>query len=96
MQKRRVRKPRTAGKILTYAEFKSVLNASELEIPEQSLRKSYRGLNTLRKTENLSWNEVREKVHQLVNSLHIELFESGRKLRGATIPLTARDWERIG
>lgn len=95
MQKRRARKPQTAGKILTYPEFKSVFQVTELQIPEQSLRKSYRGLNTLRKNENLSWNDVREKVQQLVNSVHIELFESAGKLRAARIPLTARDWEQI-
>jgi hypothetical protein len=96
MKNPRSRKSQVAGKTLTYAEFKSIFGASELQIPERSLRKSYRALNALRKNKNFSWNEIREKVQQLANSLNSELFERRGKSSAVSIPLTARDWDQIG
>jgi hypothetical protein len=81
--------------VYSFAEFKSLFDRAQVNIADQRLRKSYQELNQLRKHKNLSWQEVGEKVHALGNELHMELLKSG-ELKASQIPLTERDWERIG
>ena len=85
---------RKIEKIFSFAEFKSSLTA--LQIPEESLRQSYAGLHKVRKSRNLSWNEMREKVDTLGRDLQGERVQSKGKLKAARIPVTDRDWERVG
>jgi hypothetical protein len=86
---------RRLEKVVSFADFKSALAASGLKPNEQSLRKSYQALDMLRKARNLSWTDVQKKLDQF----HEGFQASGsgvRRLRAARIPLTERDWERIG
>lgn len=85
---------RNLQQIVTYAEFKLLFN--DLKISEQSLRKSYQGLDRLRKNKNLSWDQVRSKVHVLGSNLQSDVLRSKGKLKAARIPLTEGDWERMG
>jgi hypothetical protein len=85
-----------SDRVFSFAEFKSLFRRANLNIPEQSLRNSYRGLDQLRKHKNLSWLEMREKVHALGNELQSELFKTQGHLVAARIPLTERDWDRMG
>jgi DNA end-binding protein Ku len=80
--------------VLSFNEFKEVF--AELEVPEQSLRKSYQGLDRLRKNQSLSWHEVGNRVQTLRSSLERDSLHSTGKLKAARIPLTERDWERMG
>ena len=82
--------------VFSFAEFKSVFRRARVKIPEQSLRKSYRGLDQLRERKNLSWREMKEKVHALGNKLQSEWFKTQGQLVTVRIPLTERDWDRLG
>jgi hypothetical protein len=82
--------------IFSFAEFKSLFGDSKLKIAPQTLRKSYRGLNRLRKHKNLSWQKMRERAHAVVNELQVQLLKPGGHVKAARIPLTEQDWERIG
>ena len=83
-------------KIFSFAEFKSLFGDSKLKIEAQTLRKSYQGLDQLRKHTNLSWQKMRERAHAVVNELQVQLLKPGGHVTAARIPLTEQDWERIG
>ena len=83
-------------KIFSFAELKSLFGDSKLKIAPQTLRKSYRGLDQLRKHKNLSWQKMRERTHAVVNELQVQLLKPGGHVKAARIPLTEQDWERIG
>ena len=94
MKSKPARAERQMEGILTFAEFKTILRGSE-SIAEQSLRKSYRALNKLRKGKQLSWPDTREKLNALIATLQVEILKSKGKLKAGRIPLTKREWERL-
>ena len=84
----------TLEKTVSFAEFKSALTANG---NEESLRKSYQALNKLRKSKNLSWADVRKKlVHLEQDFKAAKSMSPMRTLKAARVPLTERDWERLG
>ena len=87
---------RKMEKVFSFAEFKTLVDAAKLDVPEESLRKSYQGLDQLRKKKNLSWEETREKAHALGNGLglQVDLLKNRGQLKAARIPVTDRDWEK--
>ena len=85
---------RKGEQIFSYAEFRNQL--AELAVAEPSLRRSYGGLNRLRKNKNLSWQQMRAKVVALGSALQKDIPNKRGKLKAARIPLTEADWERIG
>ena len=87
---------RKMEKVFSFAEFKTLVDAAKLDVPEESLRKSHQGLDQLRKKKNLSWEETREKAHALGNGLQVDLLKNRGQLKAARIPVTDRDWERVG
>jgi hypothetical protein len=79
----------------TFGHFKAAIAASGLQISDQTLQKSYAALLKLRKNNHWSWAEARQKVEQsqqILRSPHSPM----RWPRAARIPLTQRDWRKIG
>ena len=95
-EKKETAPARKMEKVFSFAEFKTLVDAAKLDVPEESLRKSYQGLDQLRKKKNLSWEETREKAHALGNGLQVDLLKNRGQLKAARIPVTDRDWERVG
>jgi hypothetical protein len=84
-----------AEKGLTFEQFKSAIAAGGLIITEQALQKSYAALVKLRKNERWSWAETRRKVEQSKRELTVA-GSATRRPRAVRLPLTERDWRRIG
>jgi len=86
---------RHAEKTFTFDQFKSAIARSGVKLSEQTLQKSYAALVTLRKNNHWSWAQTRRKVEhsQQDRSAAQSL---ARRQRSARIPLTERDWRRIG
>lgn len=79
----------------TFGHFKAAIAERGLQISDQTLQKSYAALLKVRKTHHWSWAEARKKVEQsqrILRSSHAPM----RGLRTARIPLTQRDWRKIG
>jgi hypothetical protein len=75
----------------TFKQFKAAIAESGLNLSEQVLQKSYAALVKLRHEQHLSWAEARKKVQQSQREL-----KAGSARRAARLPLTQRDWRRIG
>ncbi|MGH7846238.1 MAG: hypothetical protein ACREQW_13855 [Candidatus Binatia bacterium] len=86
---------RRLEKILTFGEFKSAIAQSGLRSNEQTLQKSYAALDKLRNNKRLSWAETRRRVERLQQDCKA-VQSPMRRLKAARIPLTERDWARIG
>jgi hypothetical protein len=80
---------------LTFEQFKSAIAAGGLIITEQALQKSYAALVKLRKNERWSWAETRRKLEQSKREFTV-VGSTARRPRAARLPLTERDWRRIG
>jgi hypothetical protein len=79
----------------TFGHFKAAIAERGLQISDQTLQKSYAALLKLRKNNHWSWAEARKKVEQsqqVLRSPHSPM----RGPRTARIPLTQRDWRKIG
>lgn len=79
----------------TFGHFKAAIAERGLQISDQTLQKSYEALLKLRKNNHWSWAEARRKVEQSQQILK----SSRAPMRGprtARIPLTQRDWRKIG
>lgn len=79
----------------TFGHFKAAIAERGLQISDQTLQKSYAALLKLRKTNHWSWAEARKKVEQsqqVLRSPHSPM----RGPRTARIPITQRDWRKIG
>jgi|GraSoiStandDraft_29_1057270.scaffolds.fasta_scaffold297508_1 hypothetical protein len=95
--------PRTQGSIqwhaektFTFGQFKSVIVAkSGVKLSEQTLQKSYAALVKLRKNNHWSWAQTRQKVEHSQQDRGAAQ-AAARQQRSARIPLTERDWRRIG
>jgi hypothetical protein len=86
--------PRTE-KGLTFEQFKSAIAAGGLIITEQALQKSYAALVKLRKNERWSWAETKRKLEQSRRGLAVA-GSTERRPAALRLPLTERDWRRIG
>ena len=79
----------------TFGHFKAAIAEKGLQISDQTLQKSYEALLKLRKNNHWSWAEARSKIEQsqqIVKSSHAPM----RGPRTTRIPLTQRDWRKIG
>lgn len=79
----------------TFGHFKAAIAERGLQISDQTLQKSYEALLKLRRNNHWSWAEARRKVEQSQQILK----SSRAPMRGprtARIPLTQRDWRKIG
>jgi len=83
------------GASFSFADFEYMFGRGQIDIAEESLRKSYQALDQMQKHKNLSRRTIEEKLHTLANDLQSELFKSGGQLKASSIPLTELDWEII-
>ena len=84
------RRPRES---LTFKEFKGAVTAAGLTLSDQLLQKSYAALLNVRREEGLSWAAARRKLS--ASKRHLKGSPSQRA-RSARLPLTERDWRRVG
>jgi hypothetical protein len=82
-------------KAFTFEQFKSALAHRGIKVSEQTLKKSYAALVKLRQNKRLSWAEARWKVEHSHEKFPIAQ-GSIRRPRTARLPLTERDWRRLG
>ena len=91
---------RDADEPVSFEEFKSSIDETDLEVSEKELRRSYNNLNSLRAKKKLKWAAVRSKVKKLRGDLKQAASQGdllqgkAKKLKAARIPLSDRDWER--
>lgn len=83
-------------KAFTFDQFKSAIARKGLHIGEETLRKSYAALVELRRHSHLSWTEARRKVEGSKPDVTTVQSPIRRGARSARIPLTEREWRRIG
>jgi len=91
---RAVKPSRSASRILTYAQFKSLMERSGLGGSEQSLQKSYGALAQLRKQNHCSWSQIILKMKHSQDST-MAAHSKALKAKPARLPLTLRDWRRV-
>lgn len=84
-----------AEKSFTFDQFKSAIAKSGLKLSEQTLQKSYTALVKLRKNNHWSWAQTRRKVEHSQQDRGAAQ-SSARRQKTGQIPLTVRDWRRIG
>jgi hypothetical protein len=85
----------TRRESLTFKQFKSVIAKSGLNVNDQLLQKSYAALVKLRSQQHLSWAQARKKIKQ--SQADFKAGGSPRtRSRAMRLPLTERDWRRIG
>ena len=92
---RTAKPPRSAPRILTYEQFKSLMEESGLGGSEQSLQKSYTALVQLRKQNHCSWAHIRLKVTNSRDDSVMVARPNAVKTRPPRLPLTLRDWRRV-
>jgi hypothetical protein len=76
---------------LSFDQFKSAIVKSGLDVKEELLRKSYAALVKVRSQQRLSWAQARKKVEHSQ-----QVLKAQRRPGTARLPLTERDWQRIG
>jgi hypothetical protein len=81
--------------LFTFGQFKAAVAERGVQISEQTLQKSYAALLKLRNNEHLSWSEARQKVEQSQRNLRSAQSPT-RGPKAAGVPLTQREWRRIG
>jgi len=94
--------PRTQGSIqwhaektFTFGQFKSVIANSGVKLSAQTLQRSYAALVKLRKNNHWSWAQTRQKVEHSQQDRSAAQ-SPARRQKAVQIPLTERDWHRIG
>jgi hypothetical protein len=91
---RSVTSSRSIARMLTFAQFKSLIGKSRLNDSEQALQKSYAALVELRKHKHCSWAEIKFKVrHSREDATPARALVPGA--RTVPLPLTMQDWQRI-
>jgi hypothetical protein len=88
--------PHGIEKAFTFDQFKSAMARKGLHIGEPTLRKSYAALVELRRRSRLSWTEARRKVEGSKPDITVEQSPIRRGAKSTRIPLTEREWRRIG
>jgi hypothetical protein len=78
----------------TFKQFKSALAESGLNLNDKLLQKSYAALMKLRSQQQLSWAEAKKKVKRSQEDLKAGSVR--RRPSTARLPLTERDWRKIG
>ena len=91
---RSVKSPRGVPRILTYAQFKSLMQKSGLGGSEQSLQKSYTALDQLRKQNHCSWAQIKFRMKHAQEG-PTAVHAKALKTKAARLPLTIRDWRRL-
>jgi len=91
---RAVKPSKSAPRIFTYAQFKSLMEKSGLGASEQSLEKSYMALTQLRKRNHSSWSQIVFKMKHSQDSTTAP-YPKVLKMKPARLPLTLRDWRRV-
>jgi hypothetical protein len=91
---RGVKPSRSAPRILTYAQFKSIVEKSGLAGSEPSLQKSYLALARLRRQNHCSWSQIVLKMKHSQDST-TAAHSKTLKTKPARLPLTLRDWRRV-
>jgi hypothetical protein len=86
---------RQAARTFTFEQFKSAIAKSGLKLTEQTLSKSYAALVKLRKNNHWSWAQMRRKVEHSQQDRSTAQ-SPPRRQKAVQIPLTERDWRRIG
>jgi hypothetical protein len=86
---------RQSEKTFTFDQFKSAIARSGVKLSAQTLQKSYAALVKLRKNNHWSWAQTRQKVEHSQEDRSAAQ-SLARQQRAARIPLTERDWRRIG
>jgi hypothetical protein len=82
-------------KAFTFNQFKSALANRGIKVKEQTLRKSYAALVKLRQNSCLSWADAKRKVEHSHKKLATDQ-PSMRRPKAARLPLTEREWRRMG
>ncbi len=85
----------SSANALTFDQFKSAIVRPGLKLSEEALRKSYAALMRLRKKGHCSWAEIKAKLKHSQECL-TPIDTSARGANSARLPLTQRDWRRIG
>jgi len=94
LEQDRAKPSRSASRILTYGQFKSLMERSGLGGSEQSLQKSYGALAQLRKQNHCSWSQIILKMKHSQGST-TAAHSKALKAKPARLPLTLRDWRRV-
>jgi hypothetical protein len=94
-RKQRQIDPAAEPQSFTFKQFKSTIARSGLDVRDELLHKSYAALVNLRRQQHLSWAEARKKVEQSQEELKVGGLPQHRPCV-ARLPLTERDWQRIG
>ena len=91
---RTVKAQKSVPRILTFAQFKLLMEKSGLVGSEQSLQKSYMALAQLRKKNHCSWAKIESKVK---HSQHGSTADHPQpiKPKPPRLPLTLQDWRRV-
>jgi hypothetical protein len=84
-----------AEKTFTFGRFKSVIAKGGVKLSDQALQKSYAGLVKLCTNNHWSWAQMRQKAEHFQQCRRAALLPA-RQQRAVQIPLTERDWRRIG
>ncbi|HKY07684.1 MAG TPA: hypothetical protein VJQ55_05570 [Candidatus Binatia bacterium] len=91
---RTLKTPRSSAGILTYAQFKSLIEKTGLGGSERSLQKSYTALAKLRRENHCSWALIRSKMEHRQEKSPAGGKSPG-KAKPARLPVTLRDWRRV-
>ncbi len=90
----KVKSSRSAPRVLTYAQFRSLMEKSGLGGSEHSLQKSYTALVQLRKQNHCSWAQIKLKMKHSQDST-TPAQPKALKTKPSRLPLTLRDWRRV-
>ena len=93
MARRAVGVSQTSKTMLTFDQFKSWVDQSNLNVSDQLLQKSYAALVQLKKHQHCSWARIRVKMKN--SRAQIAPPASARRAKSSHLPLTLRDWRRI-
>ncbi len=89
-----VKSPVTTKRLLTFNQFKVLMEKSGWSGSEHSLHKSYAALLQLRKQNHRSWAQIKSKIpNSQEGAMPAQAFPF--KAKTARLPLTLRDWQRI-
>ena len=91
---RAVKSPKNTPRILTYGQFKALMDKSGFDVSEQSLQKSYAALVQLRKQNHHSWSQIILKMKHSQDGWPA-VNPKALKTKPARLPLTLRDWRRV-
>jgi hypothetical protein len=87
---------KTPPHILTYAQFKALVEKSGFTGSERSLQKSYMALTKLRRQNHCSWAMIRSRMeHRQDAGVAGGQGKLLHRSKPARLPMTLRDWRRV-